>query len=366
MILTKAAPQSTTAFIPVASSVLQRQCACGEKSTGECPACAAKKEGILQRDAIGPGPVNLVPPIVHEVLRSPGQPLDNSVRAFMEPRFGYDFSGVRVHTDAQAAESARAVNASAYTVGNHVAFGSKQYSPNTESGSRLLAHELTHTIQQQSNSRSPTMVADNLVHERQADLVADAIHSSRSIPALTPLYPNVVSRQSLQPDEPLQIDRNFELDPARFIKRMDATAERETEKCEEFPGGSTDCEVDGSGTPTGKVVSHVDETNRCTRPCVERHEEVHVKQLKAYCPKLRDCYVEADKGKRPATDCFKIAGTGSRERECEAYRVSAPCVEQRLKTASECQSKENKEYGTRKLASEKCFREKNCGGSGSK
>ena len=61
-----------------------------------------------------------MPSIVHEVLRSPGQPLDATTRGFMEPRFGYDFRAVRVHTDSQAAESARAVNALAYTVGRDV------------------------------------------------------------------------------------------------------------------------------------------------------------------------------------------------------------------------------------------------------
>jgi hypothetical protein len=85
---------------------------------------------------------------VYEVLRAPGQPLDASVRAFMEPRFGYDFSHVRVHVDTAAAESARSVNARAYTVGSHVAFGAGQYAPEKESGRKLLMHELTHTIQQ--------------------------------------------------------------------------------------------------------------------------------------------------------------------------------------------------------------------------
>ena len=96
-----------------------------------------------------------VPPIVHEVLRSPGQPLDVATRAFMEPRFGHDFSGVRVHTDAKAAESARAVNALAYTVGRNVVFGAGQYLPQTNAGQRLLAHELTHTVQQIKSESAP-------------------------------------------------------------------------------------------------------------------------------------------------------------------------------------------------------------------
>ncbi len=90
-----------------------------------------------------------VPPIVHEVLGSSGHSLDPETRAFIEPRFGRDFSQVRVHTDAMAAKSVRAVNALAYTVGRDVVFGDGQYAPGTTEGERLLAHELTHVIQQQ-------------------------------------------------------------------------------------------------------------------------------------------------------------------------------------------------------------------------
>jgi hypothetical protein len=88
------------------------------------------------------------PPIVHDVLRSPGQPLDAATRAYMEPRFGHDFSKVRVHTDARASASVRAVNALAYAVGSHIAFRSDKYQPAAPSGHRLLAHELAHVLQQ--------------------------------------------------------------------------------------------------------------------------------------------------------------------------------------------------------------------------
>jgi hypothetical protein len=81
-------------------------------------------------------------------LRSGGQPLSQSLRNFFEPRFGYDFSQVRVHTDAQAAESARTLSARALTVGHDVVFGAGQYAPETTAGQRLLAHELTHAVQQ--------------------------------------------------------------------------------------------------------------------------------------------------------------------------------------------------------------------------
>src|SRR5207302_6062309 len=117
------------------------------ESTGACAECKAKREATLQRSAgnqvTAPAPTT-APPIVHDVLSSPGQPLDAGTRAFMEPRFGHDFGQVRVHTDARAAESARAVNALAYTVGQDVVFGAAQYAPETAAGRRLLAHELTH------------------------------------------------------------------------------------------------------------------------------------------------------------------------------------------------------------------------------
>ena len=96
------------------------------------------------------------PPIVHEVLRSPGQPLDTATRAFMEPRFGHDFSRVRVHTDATAEQSARDVNARAYTVGQNIVFGAGRFAPGTREGLELIAHELTHVVQQNGGTVSRT------------------------------------------------------------------------------------------------------------------------------------------------------------------------------------------------------------------
>ena len=94
-------------------------------------------------------------------LRSAAEPLDASTRAFMEPRFGSDFTGVRVHTGATAAESARALNALAYTIGEDIVFGASQYSPGTEQGRRLLSHELAHVVQQHGANRSaPEPMAD--------------------------------------------------------------------------------------------------------------------------------------------------------------------------------------------------------------
>jgi Domain of unknown function (DUF4157) len=99
----------------------------------------------------------LAPPIVHEVLRSPGRPLDSETRAFMEPRFGRDFSQVRLHTDQRAGQSALAINASAYTAGHHLVFGPNQYSPTASSSRRVIAHELVHFVQQRFAVNSPVL-----------------------------------------------------------------------------------------------------------------------------------------------------------------------------------------------------------------
>lgn len=101
----------------------------------------------LQRQPAGRHEPDMVPPIVYEVLRSSGQRLDAETRAFFGPRFGHDFSQVRIHTDAKAAESAKAVNALAYTVNREVVFGAGEYAPGTVAGQRLLSHELTHVAQ---------------------------------------------------------------------------------------------------------------------------------------------------------------------------------------------------------------------------
>ena len=130
-------------------SVLQRSCDCGQHTGGgqPCGECE-KKKMILQRRSAERTERDTAPPAVHEVLRSSGIPLDESTRVFMEPRFGRDFSHVQVHTDTQAASSAHAVSALAYTVGRDIVFGAGQYQPGTNAGQRLLAHELAHVAQQ--------------------------------------------------------------------------------------------------------------------------------------------------------------------------------------------------------------------------
>ena len=83
-----------------------------------------------------------------QAIQYGGQPLSKSERAYFESRFGVDFSQVRLHNDAQAAESARALNAKAYTLGQDVVLGAGEYAPGTSEGRKLMAHELTHVVQQ--------------------------------------------------------------------------------------------------------------------------------------------------------------------------------------------------------------------------
>jgi hypothetical protein len=113
----------------------------------KCSECEEEEKNQLQRKEAGSAS-SVALPIVQEVLSSPGQPLNAATRAFMEPRLGHDFSKVRIHTGDQATRSAQAVNARAYTVGSDMVFDANQYVPGTSEGRRLLAHELTHVVQQ--------------------------------------------------------------------------------------------------------------------------------------------------------------------------------------------------------------------------
>ncbi len=131
-----------------APRAVQRKCACGAGKAGECEECRPKSGGAVQRSATGGLRRVVVPSIVERVIGSPGRPLDGATRAFMEPRLGRDFRDVRIHTDGRAGASARAIEARAYTVGRHIAFDRGEFAPTTEPGRRLLAHELTHVVQQ--------------------------------------------------------------------------------------------------------------------------------------------------------------------------------------------------------------------------
>ncbi len=196
---------------PGQAGLLQRRCACGgiPGPSGECAGC---RERRLQRRSTGRAEPSTVPPIVHDVLRSPGRPLDPATRASMEPRFGHDFGLVRVHADARAAESARAVDAVAYTVGRNVVFGEGRYAPGTSGGQRLIAHELTHVVQQRGRAVSSGgiyLARSDAPEEAEAERVADDAVLGRTVPAAPRLRAGVhVQRQ--QAEKPAEAEERAE------------------------------------------------------------------------------------------------------------------------------------------------------------
>ncbi len=222
-------PVTSFSPVPALSGVLRRKCACGGSAalTGECEECRKKSfegsrvSGLVQRRAAVGHNVSEVPPIVHEVLHSPGQPLDATTRAFFEPRFGHDLSKVRIHTDARAAESARAVDALAYTVGQNIVFGATHYAPETKSGRKLLAHELTHAAQSvNENGPVPFKATEpNDPEELQAYRAAEAVDAGEPLaaiaatpPGLTRLRPtSTPGKSDRSPSAPEIYKRNTEL-----------------------------------------------------------------------------------------------------------------------------------------------------------
>ena len=146
------AKSSRPSFTPVPVGTVQR---CGGHSCGT-GACADENPRHVQRSGNGDSAGQTVPRVVTDVLRSPGQPLESGIRDRMESRFGHDFSHVRIHNDERAGESARAIRSLAYTVGRDIAFAEGQFRPETPSGRRLLAHELTHVVQQGGAATPPS------------------------------------------------------------------------------------------------------------------------------------------------------------------------------------------------------------------
>jgi len=186
------------------SPLLQRKCDCGQHTVagGQCDECGKKKmtlERSTRNSAVSSKSSGGVSSIVQEALGSPGQPLDAATRSFMEPRFGHDFSRVRVHTSARAAESAQALNARAYAVGQDMVFAAGEYAPHTSVGRQVLAHELTHTIQQ-AGSAVPLRLGDLEVSdpsdasEQEADRIASDIDAPLESGSIFATNSRVVTR----------------------------------------------------------------------------------------------------------------------------------------------------------------------------
>lgn len=216
-------------FTPVSySSTVQRKCAhCEEEEkkqkteSSETPQvtigdhlatvqrkCAhcEEEEKMQRKESNETAGTGEAPAIVHEVTGSNGQPLDRGVRDFFEPRLGYDLSSVRVHTDSQAAESARSVQAHAYTVGSHVVFGANQFNPTSTDGQKLLAHELTHTVQQSSAGNAsvqPKLMVGEIgtPAEVEAERVANQVTNNQAAGPITHISGTaMVSRETAEPN----------------------------------------------------------------------------------------------------------------------------------------------------------------------
>jgi hypothetical protein len=140
-----------------------------------------EEEELLQTKEMAGYDAEITPALESRInaIKGGGQLLSESERVFFEPRFGYDFSQVRVHTDAKAAEATRTVNARAFTVGRDVVFGTGQYTSETSSGQRLLAHELTHVIQQQQVSPSSQLYVNP--KGNSAEMEVEAVSSVANI-----------------------------------------------------------------------------------------------------------------------------------------------------------------------------------------
>lgn len=187
---------------------LQRKCACGGTPgpTGECEECRRKR--LQRREAkteLGARRDSSLPPIVDEVLGSPGRALDLESRAYFEPRFGHDFSKVRVHTDARAARSATAVAALAYTAGRNIVFAEGRYAPGTTAGKQLLAHELAHVVQQASTPHGLESVMDagpsdpfeQAAEARARRVLSNPVGSIESSPRASGRTPPMIQRYTV-------------------------------------------------------------------------------------------------------------------------------------------------------------------------
>jgi hypothetical protein len=171
-----------------------------------CAACSGEvktedddESPVLRRKSQPESPVAAAWSTQVRGLTSGGAPLPADVRAFFEPRFGVDFGGVRIHDHDRAAQAARSVQASAYTLGQNIVFAAGRYAPQTADGRRLLAHELTHVVQQQNGAQAAPSASLEIgpaddPYERQADAVAEAVLSAAAVPTIAPAAPSVRRR----------------------------------------------------------------------------------------------------------------------------------------------------------------------------
>lgn len=256
--------------------MVPRKSACGQhtEASGECSSCQ-EKNSQAQTTA--------VPQIVHDVLRAPGRSLDPAARACMEPHFGRDFSGVRVHTGPQAAASAQAVHAKAYAVGRDIVFGHGYYQPYTSTGRRLLAHELTHTIQQGEAADSEQMLPidePRSAREREAGAMEAVMHDRSA--AVSSRQGVRLSRQEGDEGSTAEADgaATDATDPATTEEAPEKTADKPAEKQEEVASATCALTTYSGANFTGKTVAadieFLDSLKTINQYAIDNDVNVHV------------------------------------------------------------------------------------------
>jgi Domain of unknown function (DUF4157) len=206
----------------------------------KCAECAQEDEEKVARAGTGDVSADAdVSEAVNGGLQSGGQPLDADARRYMEPRFGHDFSHVRIHTDAKASDSTEAVSARAYTVGSDIAFRSGEYAPGSSGGRLLLAHELSHVVQQGGSAA----VAPAVSRTANEEALQRAVQ--RSLTSVILDSESRLQRDGGDPPDPKDL---FDDDPSSGFKPKDK------------PGGPTDVGDKGAtfGLKGGKPFFSVD------------------------------------------------------------------------------------------------------------
>jgi hypothetical protein len=165
-------------------------------------------------------------PVKDVVGTGGGSPLDRGTRGFMESRLGADFGDVRIHTDSKASESARSVQAYAYTVGNDVVFQSGKYEPESESGQRMLAHELTHVMQQRSGPVAGTPAAGGIKISHPSDSFEQAAESNAN-QVMASAHGESVGAGSTSPS--VQREAEEEEVQGTFVQRAEEEKEEEVQ-----------------------------------------------------------------------------------------------------------------------------------------
>ncbi|OPY16869.1 MAG: hypothetical protein A4E70_02075 [Syntrophus sp. PtaU1.Bin005] len=214
-----------------------------EPFDGELP--EEEEEQLVSLKAEEGGEVPLSDELTDRVrsLEGGGDPLGEGERAFFEPRFGADFSQVRVHTGSAAGETARLLNAQAFTLGADIAFGAGRYSPGTEEGRRLLAHELTHVVQQGGSTASRDLVA-----MMQDSSAAQTLYRQVPPPEAAPAPPATVT---------ININRQFETEQSTQGELQVGTQTLRALELPDRENASTNDSATAGRIPAGTYQAHV-------------------------------------------------------------------------------------------------------------